>query len=188
MKRKLNLIAGPAALTEMKEFGSFSKGAQRYIRRSLDIALMRRDPQIWARDIGEAASVRAQMHIYEMLLNHIRASVPKDTDIRHLQPMIGHLITLAAFDLNQGRLLEFGAFRFLYERMIGARIRPWLPGVYCAAAALPHIAPDARKKMLQNISEQAATAASWSTQEPRFFPEWVEKVERYTPSSPPENA
>ena len=37
--------------------------------------------------------------------------------------------------------------------------------------------PDKRKVLLQSISEAAATAPGWSTREPVFFPEWVEKVE-----------
>ena len=34
---------GAAALAEMREFAGFGKGTQRYIRRSLDIGLGRRD-------------------------------------------------------------------------------------------------------------------------------------------------
>jgi len=63
----------------------------------------------------------------------------------------------------------------LYERLLGADIRPWLPSAFCAAAALPQIRPERRKKLLQSISEAAATAPGWSTREPAFYPEWVDK-------------
>ena len=66
------------------------------------------------------------------------------------------------------------AFRFLYERLLGAEVRPWLPGAFCGAAALPHIRPERRKELLQSISEAAATAPGWSMRAPRFFPEFVE--------------
>jgi hypothetical protein len=63
---------GALTLAEMKEFASFSKGTQRYIRRSLDVGLGRRDAmKRWSRDVGEAASIRAQERIYQRL-DHIR--------------------------------------------------------------------------------------------------------------------
>jgi hypothetical protein len=37
--------------------------------------------------------------------------------------------------------------------------------------------PDRRRTLLQSISESAATAPGWSTREPVFWPEWVEKVD-----------
>ena len=65
---------GALTLVEMKEFASFSAATQRYIRRSLDIGLGRRDAmRRWSRDAGEAASIRAQERIYRRL-DHIRAT------------------------------------------------------------------------------------------------------------------
>lgn len=86
------------------------------------------------------------------------------------------MVIMAAFDLNQGRLPTFSSFRFLYERLIGARIRPWLPSVFLSAASLPHIEPDKRRDLLKSLSESAATAPGWSEREPRFMPTWVEKA------------
>src|SRR3546814_3094141 len=64
---------GALTLAEMKEFASFSKGTQRYIRRSLDVGLGRRDAiKRWSRDVAEAASIRAQARIYQRL-DHIRS-------------------------------------------------------------------------------------------------------------------
>ncbi|MBP8233494.1 MAG: hypothetical protein KAY22_14410, partial [Rhizorhabdus sp.] len=82
----------------------------------------------------------------------------------------------------QDRLATFGAYRFLYERLIGADVRPWLPAAFCSAAALPHLHPGKRRILLQSISEAAATAAGWSNREPVFYPEWVEKVEARLPN------
>jgi hypothetical protein len=103
--------------------------------------------------------------------------VPDDSGLDMIEPFIGTLITLAAFDLGQDRLPNFAAFRFLYERLVGASSRPWLPAAFCAAAALPHLHPDRRRILLQSISESAATAPGWSSREPAFGPEWVEKVD-----------
>ena len=168
---------GALTLAEMQEFGSFSKATQRYIRRSLDVGLGRRDAiKRWSRDVAEAASIRAQARIYQRL-DHIRDYVPDDSGLEAMEPLMGPLVTMTAFDLVQDRLPDFAAYRFLYERLIGAAVRPWLPGAFCAAAALPHLHPEKRRLLLQSISEAAATAPGWSNREPAFYPEWVEKVD-----------
>ena len=107
----------------------------------------------------------------------MRSNVPDDSGLDAMEPLMGPLITMTAFDLGQDRLPDFASYRFLYERLIGAAVRPWLPGSFCSAAALPHLHPERRRTLLQSISEAAATAPGWSNREPAFFPEWVEKVD-----------
>jgi hypothetical protein len=69
---------GALALSEIREFASFGKGTQRYIRRSLDVGLNRRDAvKRWSRDIAEAASIRAQERVYRRLA-HLREHIPDD--------------------------------------------------------------------------------------------------------------
>lgn len=168
---------GALTLAEMKEFAGFPAATQRYIRRSLDVGLDRSDAlAIWSRDVVEAASIRAQAKIYGRL-EDIRTLVPDDSGLDAIEPFMAPLVTISAFDLGQDRLVSFGAYRFLYERLIGATVRPWLPGAFCAAAALPHLHPDKRRILLQSISEAAATAPGWSNREPVFYPEWVDKVD-----------
>ena len=173
---------GEMTLAEMKEFASFTASTQRYIRRSLDIGLQREDALTrWSRDVIEAASIRAQTRVYERL-DLIRELVPDDSGLDAVEPFLAPLVTVSAFDLGQDRLASFGSYRFLYERLIGASVRPWLPAAFCAAAALPHLHPEKRRTLLQSISEAAATAAGWSNREPCFYPEWVEKVEMPLPN------
>ena len=70
--------SGAMLISEMKEFASFPKATQRYIRRSLDVAYSRRDPlECWARDEGEGASIRAQGRLYKQL-DHLRLQVPDE--------------------------------------------------------------------------------------------------------------
>ena len=67
--------SGAMLISEMKEFAGFSKATQRYIRRSLDVAYGRRDAmECWARDEGEAASIRAQARLYKQL-DHLRLAL-----------------------------------------------------------------------------------------------------------------
>jgi hypothetical protein len=168
---------GAITLAELREFASFPAATQRYIRRSLDIGLHRRDAmKLWSRDMVEEASIRAQARIYGRL-DEIKQHVPDDSGLDQVEPFMVPLVTVSAFDLGQDRLGSFSAYRFLYERLIGAGARPWLPGAFCAAASLPHLHPDKRRLLLQSISEAAATAAGWSNREPTFYPEWVEKVD-----------
>ena len=168
---------GTLTLVEMKEFAGFPAATQRYIRRALDVGLRRRDAlRRWSRDVSEAASIRAQDRIYQRL-DHIRDHLPDDNALDAMEPLMGPLVTISAFDLGEGRLPDFASYRFLYERLIGAAVRPWLPAAFCAAAALPHLHPEKRRSLLQSISEAAATAPGWSNREPVFFPEWVEKVD-----------
>lgn len=177
MGAKMKPAEGAMTLAEMKEFAGFPAATQRYIRRSLDIGLDREDAMArWSRDVVEAASIRAQARLYAALPD-IRAIIPDDSGLDAVEPLLAPLIGVSAFDLGQGRLTTFSAYRFLYERLIGAAVRPWLPAAFCAAAALPHLHPELRRKLLQSISEAAATASGWSNRQPAFFPHWVEKVD-----------
>src|SRR3982750_4022336 len=90
--------SGAMLISEMKEFASFPKATQRYIRRSLDVAYGRRDALgCWARDEGEAASIRVQACIYKQL-EALRLEVPDDSGLDAIEPFMGVLITVSAFD------------------------------------------------------------------------------------------
>lgn len=168
---------GTATVTigELREFASFTACEQRYIRRSLDVGLGRQDAfKLWARDAAEAASIRKQYAAYGEI-KALRTMRPDDTGFDDLESVMGKLMPMATFDLAQESIGSFSAFRFLYERLLGAWVRPWLPGAFCGAAALPQIPPERRKLLLHSISEAAATAQGWSEREPSFYPEWIEK-------------
>ncbi len=168
--------AGTASLTisELREFASFTAAEQRYIRRSLDVGLGRQDAfKLWGRSAAECTSIRGQYEAYKGL-GELRGCHPDLEGSAGFEGFMGKLVRMAAYDLAQGGLSSFSAFRFLYERLLGAGVRPWLPGAFCGAAALPQIQPDRRKTLLHSISEAAATAPGWSTREPGFYPEWIE--------------
>jgi hypothetical protein len=170
-----NLRTASLMINELREFASFSPCEQRYIKRSIDIGLGRQDAfKLWARDAAEMASIRSQYVAYQDLKG-LRGVMPEESSLDGLEPFMGKLVRMAAFDLAQDKLDSFSSFRFLYERILGAKVRPWLPAAFCAASALPQIRPERRKRLLHSISEAAATAPGWSDSEPSFFPEWVDK-------------
>jgi hypothetical protein len=170
-----NTETAAPAIAEWREFAGFSAPEQRYIKRSLDVGLGRRDAfKRWARDEAESASIRSQYVAYHQL-KALRRGFPDETSLAALELFMGKLIRVSSFDIAQERLGSFGAYRFLYERLLGAEVRPWLPSAFCAAAALPQIRPELRRILLRSISEAAATAPAWSTRQPSFYPEWVEE-------------
>jgi hypothetical protein len=164
-------------LSEMKEFAAFSSGEHRYIRRSLDVAENGIEAiSRWSRSPTEDASIRAQARLYKTLLAPTRSTIPDDLSIDAVAEIVGPLTTLSAFDLGEGKLRSFAAYRFLYERLLGGAVRPWLVSAFLAAAALPTIHPSLRKSLLRSITENDVTAAGWSIRQPAFMPEWVEKA------------
>ena len=174
MHTQINRTSGLLAIAELKEFASFGEKSQRYIRRSLDVAFVRGDAdKLWARNALESASIRVQRRIYANLVS-LRANLPADCGHDHLEPFFGPLIRISAFDLAQDCLSSFPAYRFLYERLLGADVRPWLPAAFCAAASLPTLHPQKRKALLSTISESAAMAQGWSQCEPSVYPEWID--------------
>ncbi|MBV7258608.1 hypothetical protein KCG46_03330 [Erythrobacter sp. WH158] len=161
----------------MREFAEFDPAEQRYIKRSLDIGMSRTDAfKLWGTTASENAAIRQQYVAYQDL-KALRGLIPQEGTIGEVERLIGKLVRMSAFDLQQGQLKSFSAFRFLYERLLGPMARPYLPAAFCAAAALPTIKPQSRKILLQSLSEAAATAPAWSDAIPSFYPEFIEEAE-----------
>ena len=167
-------------LDQMVEFASFTEREQRYIRSSIENAW--RDDndesifQHWGKGISiKEAGIRAQKKLYDENLPSIIGNTP-NTPYEFCDTFTAKLIRISIFDLTRGYIRCFSAYRFLYERLLTARVRPWLPSSFVAAATLPVIESKLRKVLLKSLTENAATAVGWSTQEPSFIPEWVDKV------------
>jgi len=164
-------------IADMREFAGFAPCEQRYIKRSLDIGLARCDAfRLWGRSEAENTAIRQQYVAYQDLKS-LRSLIPQEGAISEVERFLGKLVRMATFDLGQERISSFSAFRFLYERLLGADVRPYLPAAFCASAALPMIRPERRKILLQSLSEAAATAPGWSDRNPSFYPEFIEDVE-----------
>lgn len=162
------------SICEMREFASFSAAEQRFITRSLDVFMGRGDAfKCWAGETGGVSAIRGQYIAYREL-RALYGAIPSTTALDGVADFIGALVRISAQDLALEQLDSFSAYRFLYERMLGAAARPFLPAAFCAAAALPQIRPERRKMLLQSLSEAAATAPAWSDRQPAFFPERIE--------------
>jgi len=163
-------------LREMQEFASFTTAEQRYVRCSLEVASGRSDVKDhWARGFGEAATIERQAEVYTAL-ELVRSLVPQGLEAEDAAALLSPLIAMSTFDLQHGKLTSFAAYRFLYERLVGPAVRPWLVSAFSAAAALPGIHPELRAELFGSLSSRDSGAFGWSNREPLFFPEWVEKV------------
>jgi len=162
-----------SAVAELAEFARFSREEQRYIERALELALGAGNLGKLARP-GEHLAELRERHAAYRELRALRFAIPQPGCLSALDGFMGMLLRASAQDLSRGSLGSFAAFRFLYERLMGAAVRPWLPAAFCGAAALPQIHPDRRKALLSSLTEAAATAAAWSQAEPGFFPHSLE--------------
>jgi hypothetical protein len=161
-------------IAEMREFAGFAEYEQEFIERSLDIALGRGDAfKTWSETPDDKRAIRGQYLAYREL-KRLRPMIPDSEGFDGVEGLMGTLMRISAQDLAMEKLDSFSAYRFLYERLLGAAVRPFLPAAFCAAAALPQIRPERRRMLLQSLSEAAATAPAWSRKEPGFYPERLE--------------
>jgi hypothetical protein len=173
---------GAAALDELKEFAGFDQRTQRYIRQSLDVARGRVEAALGrARDDAEAAEISGQASNYARL-DELRAALAENDEAGSVTRFMALLTVLTAGDLARGRLDGFAAYRFLYERLLGAAARPWLLSSFCAAAALPLVHPHERARLLASVTASAVSAPGWSNREPQFHPEWLDETDLPIPS------
>ena len=171
--------AGATALqmiAEMQQFATFTAAEQRYVRRSLDVAQGGVDAiDRWARGILDAGNIGLQAKAYAVL-GPLRDLLLTDIDLDDTSTVLPALIKLSAFDLQNGKLTSFAAYRFLYERLLGPGVRPWLLSAFSAASALPCIHPELRGDLMSSLGDHDMREAGWSSREPTFVPAWIEKV------------
>lgn len=169
------ITAGEQIFREMEEFGKLPMAAQRYIRRSLQIrsGSIENLAEI-SRTPSEAKSMCRQMELYS-LIDDVVAAIPADDEIGSVTRFMSLLAPLVAFDVGEQKLESFAAFSFLYERMLGAAARPWLPTAFMMVASLPELHPNRRIDLLGSVCADVVTS-HWSTREPQFVPEWIEDI------------
>ncbi len=172
MSTQAKLSKGVTMFGEIQEFGSFGLETQRYLCRSFHVAYAREfTPSEWARGDAEAENIRAQIRVYKML-PVVRSFIPEGERAVDAEAFLSPLIATTIFDLSSGCITSFAEYRFLYERLLGATIRPWLPSAFAAAAALPYLREEDRRRLLASLD--GALTDQWSADEPAFFPEFLE--------------
>lgn len=162
-------------IAELREFAGFTAQEQFFIERSLEIArgqVRPADEALPAEEAPEAAVVscrRMQQQGYAELAA-LRGAFGAEQPLAALDTFFAALVRVTAVDLARGAISSFPAYRFLYERLLGAGVRPYLPAAFCAAAALPQIEPARRRLLLESVSEAVIATPGWSEREPVFIP------------------
>ena len=176
MKRKKKLDI----FSEMEIFASFTPKTQRYMKVSLSIALGKDgDPaDKFSRSEEETNEIRFRQKIY-LNIEHIARCLNSELDRDNFAHFVGYIIPIATYDLSHGIIYNFQQFYFLYERLFGPKIRMYLPMIYSCVAASPMLNEDTRSDLFDNIhiSEATAPISFWGTEDCKFIPEWVDKVE-----------
>ena len=156
-------------IAEMREYAAFTPAEQFFIARSLDMA-RERGPVPCGAGVSAHCSVTWTQYMAYRDLRAQRDKLRKNGSDNALQCFFGALVDVSAQDFARGHITSFDAYRFLYERLLGSATRPYLPASFCAAAALPTIAPDMRRSLLGSVNENIITTPRWSSREPAFFP------------------
>src|SRR3546814_9792322 len=82
--------------------------------------------------------------------------------------MAAPLTEISIVDLSQRQIRSFPAYRFLYERLIGGAVRPWLASSFGAAAVLPLLSPRHRGELIGTLAEDEVLRTDWPREEPVF--------------------
>jgi hypothetical protein len=167
--------AGAQILRELQEYASFPAATQDYIRRALEVRSGGTGALAPPAGGGEEAQSLAARIAFYGRLDEIAAAIPVDDDLAAVAGLMRWLVPLTAFDIAHAALGSFAAYRFLYERLLGAAVRPWLLGAFCTAAALPQLHPQHRLQLLRSIDESCAGPRGRSIREPAFYPQEIEE-------------
>src|SRR5437868_952451 len=168
---EIKLGTGEMMFAEMQEFASFGIEVQHYICRSLDIAVSQNtSPADWARSEREAADIYAQKQAYR-LLPGIRAALPGPDGFMDSEAFLLPLIAVSTFDVTCGPIVSFAEYRFLYERLFGPNVRPWLASAFLAASASPHLPAEIRQALVKSVS--SGLTDRWSSAQPAYLPRWL---------------
>ena len=161
-------LKGAKMMAELREFANFSRETQQFICQSLDIAFYPDVPvENWARDDEHAERITAQKQVYRALPG-IRSALPRSCAPVDAEAFLYPLIEASAFDISCAQIATFAQYHFLYERLLGARVRPWLPTAFMTAASLPYIPADIRQALIATAGD--ALTDHWSNVEPVYWP------------------
>ena len=164
-------LKGSRLIEELREFTSFTRQSQRFICASLDTAFCPDfSPTQWARNDNEAETIAAQKQVYKAL-SSIRSAIPHDCAPVDAEAFLYPLMEMTAFDISCAKIASFSQYRFLYERLVGARVRPWLATAFMAAVSLPYIPADVRQALIATAED--GLADDWSHAEPVYWPRWL---------------
>lgn len=166
------MTGGADMIDEMRLFAAFPAATRRYIVRSLDFGLPRGDPMTrWVGGFFDMGPLMARADRYAAVPETRRALAGAKA-LERWMPEFVVLQRCADFDLQWDEVGDFSAFGFLYERLFGPAVRPWLTGVFAAAVASPGVVREAGSAALVSLTMFDGPDWNIDAPPPRFLPEW----------------
>jgi hypothetical protein len=158
-------------INELREFASFTAPEQFFIERALELGRAdgRAHPGLPCIEGALPSCSRVEQAGYREL-RALRGEMRADRPLAAIDGFFAALVRVTALDLARGAIGSFAAYRFLYERLLGAHVRGYLPASFCAAAALPQIEPARRTLLLASVEEIVVSTTAWSERQPVFIP------------------
>lgn len=145
-------------LMEREEFLSFTLPERLHIARALAVARDANCPfNYLATEIAGHSFVsrmmfaETAMRYREGMLDEIRSCIPSDGAVWTNARLMELLMPALSWELNLNLAVRFSPLRFLYERLIGPEIRPFMAAGYAAAALLPRFVREFQEEALDSI-------------------------------------
>lgn len=157
---------------EMRPFAAFPAATRRYIVRSLDFGLPRGDPMVrWVGSFFDQGVLMAREECYAHV-PRLRQALASGMTLERWMPEHAALQRCADFDLQWEEMGDFTAFAFLYERLFGMGVRPWLTSLFASAATAPTVEWSAGCAALASLTMFDGPEYRQGESAARFLPEW----------------
>jgi hypothetical protein len=155
----------------MAQFASFPEATRHYISEALVMGLTKPGEKPWvANTLWESAAKLARMDVYHSIPVVRERIAAKGYQLETWSDEFGLLHRYAQFDLQHEEMSDFPAFVFLYERLLGPAIRPWLLSIYLAAAGSPLLTEKGRERAISGITMSDVAHDFVHAPTPRYFP------------------
>jgi len=160
-------------IDEMALFSTFPTPTRRYIVRALDFGLPRGKPlERWVGSFFDIATQAARADLYHSIPIVRRRLEAINGPLENWMDEYRSIQRCADFDLRFPEIASMVPFGFLYERLYGPKVRPWLPAIFMAAAASPAMTEEGRLAALQSVTMFDIAAPSEQGTPCALFPEW----------------
>jgi len=164
--RKYGMSPDEARDEERAEFADFSREEQLHVIRAIKMAdsmsngasslaagiaaLRNKDSsRLGAALVTIEAGALAQAYI--TALAELKQAIPRDGEVTANASFLKSLIWLTLRELEQGMIERYSPYRFLYLRLIGREIQPFLPSAFLAAVSLPRWERDWSRSAIASV-------------------------------------
>lgn len=180
--RRYGISPDEARDAERAEFATFSREEQLHIIRAIKMAdsfsnaASTMAAGIAAMQLKDSSRLGAALvtikagdlaQAYVAALGTIKRGIPRDGEATANATFLRDLIWLTLRELEQGLIERYPPYRFLYERLVGREILPFLPPAFLASVSLPRWDRDWSQGAIASVEPQDPDDFG---PPPQFFP------------------